>query len=544
MAMTDVSLRRPQAVALSIEDLVEKVRRGEIRLPGFQRPLKWKAEDVRLLFDSIYRGYPVGTLLFWRHDAPAARISFGPVAIDAPAASTAFWVIDGQQRLTSLTGVLLHPEEDVASRDDFTLLFDLENEQFVRPSSTRGAQPHWLPMNVVLDSERLLAWLDEYPGRATHPQHFRSAIRLGKIIREYQVPAYIVEADDEQVLRTIFDRLNTSGKRLTREEVFDALHGGQNGQQPSTLSALAEHLRELRFGRLSEKLLLKVIQAIRGMDVTKDFRRQITGAQLREALTQAERALRAVVIFLKRDASIPHVELLPYSFPVLPLARFFHLHSEPKPRSRELLARWFWRGVVTGEHRGERVPLIRKTLSTVNDDEEASVQRLLMLLEPPDPPPVREAAFDFGGKFNFRTAVSKIEANVLVSLKPRHLLTGEELDIEAVLEEHGKAAFVEILSVAKGSSSPINNRIVHPPLRDKKMRDVIVSAESRELWLESHGISARSLAALKAGNGGGFLVERWRWLRGLALAFVEGKARWDDSDRPSIDSLIVPDDEP
>jgi hypothetical protein len=192
--------RRPHATAFSIEDLLDRVRRGEIRVPEFQRSLQWKAKDISELLDSVYRGYPIGTLLFWKREAPAASVRFGPVTIDAPQSSQALWVVDGQQRTTSLAGVLLHPPYGERAHDDFVLYFDLQNEEFVRPGGRERALPHWLPMNVVLDSELLLGWLERYPGRAENPGHTRTAMKLGKAIREYQVPAYIVEADEEQTL--------------------------------------------------------------------------------------------------------------------------------------------------------------------------------------------------------------------------------------------------------------------------------------------------------------------------------------------------------
>jgi len=544
--MTDASLpRRPQATAFSIEDLIDKVRRGEIRVPEFQRRLRWTAEDVRMLFDSIYRGYPVGTLLFWRREAPADRLTLGPVVLDVPRVSNAFWVVDGQQRITALSGVLLHPEKGLApARGKFALFFDLEHEQFVR-AGAKAIPAHWVPMNVVLDTERLLAWLDAYAGRQAKPQYVRVAHKLGKLIREYQLPAYVVEADDEQVLKTIFDRLNTRGKRLNREEVFNALHGSRNGEPPLTLSALSERLSELRFGRVPERLLLKAILAVGGHDVMGDFRRQLPGAALREALVSTERALRAVIVFLKRDAGIPHVDLLPYSFPVLPLARFFHLHPEPKPRSRVLLARWFWRGTISGIHQGESILFVRATLASVEQDEEQSVERLLSRTGELRPFDIAAARFDF------RTAWSKVEANAFLSLRPRDLRSGEELDVASVLEENGASAFVPLTRPLPGARLPkkfiamhyesLANRIFHPLPRGASVAVLLARASRNVPLLESHSLSPSDLVVMRSGQPDE--VVRWRHsrLKELMDTFLNAKVAAPDSDRPSIDSLIVPD---
>lgn len=58
--------RAPQARTLQVKDLVTEAMRGRIRVPHFQRGLKWESSDVAALFDSMYRGYPVGSLLLWK----------------------------------------------------------------------------------------------------------------------------------------------------------------------------------------------------------------------------------------------------------------------------------------------------------------------------------------------------------------------------------------------------------------------------------------------------------------------------------------------
>ena len=49
-----------------IVTIFRRIRKGDVRLPAFQRGLVWKEEQIRYLLDSIYKGYPVGSLLLWR----------------------------------------------------------------------------------------------------------------------------------------------------------------------------------------------------------------------------------------------------------------------------------------------------------------------------------------------------------------------------------------------------------------------------------------------------------------------------------------------
>ena len=56
---------------------------GKLRLPDFQRPQRWEYEDRKQLLDSIYRGYPVGTLLLWSRPADAGTVRWGDYRVDA-----------------------------------------------------------------------------------------------------------------------------------------------------------------------------------------------------------------------------------------------------------------------------------------------------------------------------------------------------------------------------------------------------------------------------------------------------------------------------
>jgi hypothetical protein len=126
--------RRPQARAESVEDLVRLAREGQIRVPEFQRGLKWGSDQVVHLFDSIYRGYPIGSLLLSRRRAEAGQVVLGPLVIDAPEAPGARWVVDGQQRLVALAASFGRPHPYPKTPiDQLVVYFDAEQRAFVPP---------------------------------------------------------------------------------------------------------------------------------------------------------------------------------------------------------------------------------------------------------------------------------------------------------------------------------------------------------------------------------------------------------------------------
>lgn len=122
---------------LKIQELVRLVHEGRIRVPEFQRSFRWTADDVLALLDSILRGYPFGSLLLWKRPAPVAQLKVGAISIDAPEVSDALWVVDGQQRITSLVNAV----DPVAGTEDerFRVVYSLAARQFVSPRDLKGS---------------------------------------------------------------------------------------------------------------------------------------------------------------------------------------------------------------------------------------------------------------------------------------------------------------------------------------------------------------------------------------------------------------------
>jgi hypothetical protein len=118
---------RMQTINFDIGQLLKKVRAGHFLIPQFQRDFTWKEGQTRLLIDSIARNYPIGSLLILgKNDAvplksrkldaaypPKDQDSEMLERFDEPG-SESYYVLDGQQRLTSIARVFLdaHPNRN------------------------------------------------------------------------------------------------------------------------------------------------------------------------------------------------------------------------------------------------------------------------------------------------------------------------------------------------------------------------------------------------------------------------------------------------
>ncbi|MDC0670735.1 DUF262 domain-containing protein [Nannocystis radixulma] len=521
-------LHRPEARSFSVEDLVRKVLDGQLRVPNFQRPLKWDIKDVLALLDSVYRGYPVGTLLLWQRPASAELLKYGSIEVDAAARSDALLVVDGQQRVRALTQSLAgmgHPSEA------FAAFFDLQREAFVQLLKRDRPEPHHVPMTEVLDSEKLITWVID---RHLPESDRRAVIQLGKRIREYQIPAYLVATDDETAVQEIFRRANDTGRRMELHEVFNAIHGKSEGPAPANVRDVAGALAELQFGGPDEATLLQMFAAIRGVDATKERVPQL-GDEAHARMVELQRSAEATISFLRRDAKIPHASLLPYQQPLLALARLFDRFPEPRPRSRELLARWLWRGALTGAHTGVIVR-VREMIAAIQDDETAAVNALLAMLPPRPVQPV-----DVADPFNWNAARSKVQALALLDLGPCDLTNGARvIEPDALVsasDAHETGWQRLVRKILDRPHTGLANHMIHPATR-RGLVHAITTCDDKA-WLMSHGITDDARRALKFDRTDDFLRLRAEALQDIMDRFTERRAEWDEIDAPDIETLIA-----
>src|SRR5688572_28098099 len=115
-------------VDISVGELVDMITRGELRLPQMQRRYVWPATRVRDLLDSLYRGYPSGTILVWETEREMPDRDLSVVQSTSPFKGHKL-LLDGQQRLTSLSAVLRGVPVEVRGKKarPIEILFNLDH---------------------------------------------------------------------------------------------------------------------------------------------------------------------------------------------------------------------------------------------------------------------------------------------------------------------------------------------------------------------------------------------------------------------------------
>ena len=208
--------------------LIEDIKHGNIALPEIQRPFVWSATKIRALFDSMYRGYPVGTLLFWETGSDVGTKQVGGGDVDKVAK---LLIVDGQQRLTSLYAVLTGTSvlTKAFEKKRIRIAFRPMDETFEVTDAAIERDPEFIPDITVLWSgsykstvrgfvSRLGRGRDKRPGRV---EEDRLEERIDRVrdLRDFrfQVIELNTSTDEEQVAE-IFVRINSEGVKLNQAD--------------------------------------------------------------------------------------------------------------------------------------------------------------------------------------------------------------------------------------------------------------------------------------------------------------------------------------
>lgn len=343
---------------IPIGTLVDMYKRGELRLPEIQRHYVWRATRVRDLLDSLYRGYPSGSILMWETDEPVPTRDFA-IEQDFSAFAGRKLLLDGQQRLTSLTAVLNgepvsvrgrkrpidilfnleHPdgpptdivevESDEASpvtpddelsddaedaeESDQALQEKLNRRTFVVASKTLLSLPQWVSVSEVFrnanDAEIL--------GRAgiesiSDPRFQKYSDRLKKLraIKQYHYVVHVLERGmSYEEVTEIFVRVNSLGAKLRSSDLALA-------QMTSRWPNLLKELEQFQDECEESWFNIELGQFVRAIVVFSTqqclFHRvaSIPVEKLRVGWEQAKAGLRFAINFLRANAGIEDESLL------------------------------------------------------------------------------------------------------------------------------------------------------------------------------------------------------------------------------------------
>lgn len=340
--------------ALFIEEIIAKLKRGELRIPAFQRGFVWSPDDVAFLMDSIYKSYPFGGVLLWRtKNKLAQERALGPFLIPEPTADYPIdYVLDGQQRITSILGVFatdLPKTDAVEWRDiyfDMQSGDDTQSSQFLALGFDEVQLDRHFPLNIIFDSTAYR--------KATNGFDAPLAERLDDLKKRFQqaqLPYSMVETEEKPKIAIVFERINRKGVPLDTFQLLSAWTWSEEFELKQQFEELAGELEPFGFDGIGEDtdLLLRCTAAVLIGKESAESLLNVTGTQVRDALPSIKKGLKAAIDFLKVNMRIEKFSNLPYPTSLIPLTAFFagpeNEQSALTNEQVKTLKHWFWRSV-------------------------------------------------------------------------------------------------------------------------------------------------------------------------------------------------------
>lgn len=401
--------------------LVEDIRRGEIALPDIQRPFVWPASKVRDLLDSMYKGFPVGYLLFWETGADSGARQIGT---DDKEKVPRLLIVDGQQRLTSLYAVM---SGSPIVRADYTtgrirIAFRPADATFAVTDAAVERDPEfisdissvWAPgerKNAVraflngLESKRQLTDqerddLEEAIDRVHDLTHYPfKAVELGTAVDEEQVAEVFVRINSEGVslnqadfILTLMSVFWEKGRRELENFARDCKTPSKTDASPFNWHIEPSPAQMLRVsvGLAFRRAVLKhVYTLLRGKDVdtgkADPERRDEQFSVLQKAqervldLTNWHEFLQCVERAGYRGSKmISSDNTLLFTYVLWLIGRVDY--AVPLDRLREIMARWFFMAHMTSRYSGAFESQFEQDVARLSDTPKGDADAFVMIL--------------------------------------------------------------------------------------------------------------------------------------------------------------------
>ena len=347
--------KQPENHSKKYSVLFADIDSGRTKLPMFQRDFVWDKAQTAKLLDSIIKGYPVGTFIFWKtRDRVRHYRDIGNISLPEPPTGDAIqYVLDGQQRITSLYAVrkglrITRDNEEIDYKD---ICIDLSadpvgEEDAVLPEPPEGSKT--ISVHDVLTKG--ITDFDSYSADHRQKIHTCQAALTGYDFSVIEIPEYGID-----VACDIFTRINTGGRALSLFEIMVAktyapeasfdleekyqelLEGGDDDSEKCLADASFETIPAIT---ILQCISAHLCGGIRQSDILRLDRKSVT-----EAWPRVKQTVFAAIDHLQSHLGVSVSRLLPYPVLLVPFSHFFDLNGLLPATTEQcrLLAEYFYR---------------------------------------------------------------------------------------------------------------------------------------------------------------------------------------------------------
>lgn len=273
--------------------LISDIKKGEVKIPQFQRKFVWKDQQALDLLDSVANGYPIGSILLWKtKDKLNAARDIGVFQLPKTDELTPTnYVLDGQQRLTVVYSCLGAPEDAAGYKAGYDLA--LSHFVEIKPGPTKAEV---FPLRKLFNTTSLLNYrtsLLSLPDAAKLQQSLDDLIAA---FTQYKLPVVTLKDLTIDEVCPIFERINSSGTRLSTYDLMVAATWAEDFDLNEKVSGILSSIDAKGYGETERSTILKAVSAVQ-LDSIQDKAlrdlRGLTTPQIEALATKTEAARRA-----------------------------------------------------------------------------------------------------------------------------------------------------------------------------------------------------------------------------------------------------------
>lgn len=434
-----MNYRDPKPDIQRIEELVTGVKNGDIKLPKFQRPFVWKRKEVLRLLDSIYKGYPIGSILLWyTSEKLASERTIADLEIsNNKEIYPTNYLLDGQQRLSSLCGALYWNSGN--SESIWNVAFDLDKEEFIHPKDE--VKIEYFPLNKLLNTSDFINQCKSFEAHNKKDKLFKNAEKLLRAIKDYKIAVVKIGEMTINEVAPIFERINSTGRKLTIVDLMRAATWTGGFDLNDAIKTVREVSELLGYDNIPDAHILRNISACAGLGINKediDKLRLKTSNELAIASQKCAIAYSNAIIFLKNNFPLPTYEYIPYGLQLTFLVEFFNIQSQPTEEHIKELIKWFWVTAFSRHFGTSNTGQNARDLESIRifakgESKSISIERDILL---------DRFVFD---DFRLNIANSKSFVLLLAIRKPLNLISGERIDLNEILSVTNRYNFHHLI---------------------------------------------------------------------------------------------------
>jgi hypothetical protein len=315
---------------LKVRVAVDDYRAGRLVVPEFQREYVWKPNRAPRLIDSLYRGFPISVLLLWNSDNTTRSRRRDPRPIRLGSIS---WLIDGQQRVISLSRILNGDE-------GIEVVFHPEQDEFRLANAATRKDRNWIRVSELLDDEAYRQIRRTLPEGPTDERREAQFDRVRKIL-DYEIPAVRMLDHSFDAVVQAFERINTLGVKLKREDIDSArIAAKHTGFIADEVAPFVSELRRDGFSRLNAMHLFRACAFVAIPDGrSRTPLHELDRRDINDAWSATKKATNEAIALVRNEFGLVNMDLLwsgALLVPVIALCATVH----PRERDSNGIAGW------------------------------------------------------------------------------------------------------------------------------------------------------------------------------------------------------------